>query len=111
LGRRAACNSAACSGCWLFESNYPVERDCVSYRTLVTLTLSPTPTLTLTPTPTQLTLTLNPNPNPNRDPNPNPITSSTCSSKKLAAKLALSDAEKADLFCGTAKRVYGSRDP
>jgi len=58
----------------LFESNYPVERDCVSYRTLVTLTLSPAPTLTLTPTPT-LTLTLNPNPNPN----PSPITSSTCS--------------------------------
>ena len=53
----------------LFESNYPVERDCVSYRTLLNMF------------------------------------------KKLAAKLALSDAEKADLFCGTAKRVYGSRDP
>ena len=53
----------------LFESNYPVERDCVSYRTLLNMF------------------------------------------KKLAAKLALSDAEKADLFCGTAKRVYGLRDP
>jgi len=30
--------------------------------------------------------------------------------KKLAAKLGLSDAEKADLFCGTAKRVYGLRE-
>ena len=53
----------------MFESNFPVERDCVSYRTLLNMF------------------------------------------KKLAAKLALSDAEKADLFCGTAKRVYGLRDP
>ena len=52
----------------LFESNYPVERDCVSYRTLLNMF------------------------------------------KKLAAKAGLSEAEKADFFYGTAKRVYGLSD-
>ena len=48
----------------MFESNFPVERDCVSYRTLWN------------------------------------------TFKKIAAKLGLSDAEKADVFAGTARRVY-----
>ena len=52
----------------MFESNFPVERDCVSYRTLLNMF------------------------------------------KKLVAKAGLSEAEKADFFYGTAKRVYGLSD-
>jgi len=48
----------------MFESNFPVDRDCVSYRTLWNMF------------------------------------------KKLAARMGLSDAEKADIFHDTAQRVY-----
>ena len=48
----------------MFESNFPVDRDCVSYRTLWN------------------------------------------TFKKLARRLGLTDAEKADVFHDTAVRVY-----
>ena len=63
-------HAIACFGArrCMFESNFPVDRDCVSYRTLWN------------------------------------------TFKKLARRLRLTDAEKADIFHDTAKRVYGLRD-